>query len=246
MIIASDSSFMTPVTFNLPSDTAFLALPLVAGLTAPPPTSSPPMTHRVQILNCARRSSPSEQRTRKLIAMLRLTFVLLEGLRRDAPPTPPCRRRQEATNSPGPSTGHERFSGSESLCVSSAFRQRDTTRGSGDEECELDDVSSCPQSHPQQLTADERETIKDMVLSEDYRHIPTGVLAILARTPCHHIRDFSDAASSAYTRARTYETFVAHRQQHPDDLLALGGPVFAAGANDSVTTQKRIPPNSLD
>ena len=50
-----------------------------------------------------------------------------------------------------------------------------------DEECELDDVSSCPQSHPQQLTADERETIKDMVLSEDYRHVPTGVLAILAQ-----------------------------------------------------------------
>ena len=39
---------------------------------------------------------------------------------------------------------------------------------------------SCPQSHPQQLTTEKRETIKKMILSKDYRHIPTGTLAVRA------------------------------------------------------------------
>ncbi len=50
-----------------------------------------------------------------------------------------------------------------------------------EEECELDDVSSCPQVHPHQLTAEERHVVKDMVTSDDYRHVPTGTLAILAQ-----------------------------------------------------------------
>ncbi len=50
-----------------------------------------------------------------------------------------------------------------------------------DEECELDDVSSCPQSRPQQLTTEERETIKEMVHAKEYRHVPTGTLSILAQ-----------------------------------------------------------------
>jgi putative transposase len=50
-----------------------------------------------------------------------------------------------------------------------------------EEECELEDASSCPQSHPQQLTAEEREVVKDMVTSDEYRHVPTATLAILAQ-----------------------------------------------------------------
>ena len=50
-----------------------------------------------------------------------------------------------------------------------------------EEECELEDASSCPQSRPQQLTAEEREVIRDMVTSSEYRHVPTGTLAILAQ-----------------------------------------------------------------
>ncbi len=50
-----------------------------------------------------------------------------------------------------------------------------------DEECTLDDVSSCPQSRPQQLTTEERETIRDIVCSNEYRHVPTGRLAIFAQ-----------------------------------------------------------------
>jgi transposase InsO family protein len=48
------------------------------------------------------------------------------------------------------------------------------------EECELDDSSSCPKSLPQQLTPKEVNTIREMALSDDYRHVPTGTLARLA------------------------------------------------------------------
>ena len=47
--------------------------------------------------------------------------------------------------------------------------------------CGLDDMLSCPRSSPQQLTSAEVETIKEMVTSEEYRHVPTGTLALLAQ-----------------------------------------------------------------
>ncbi len=48
-------------------------------------------------------------------------------------------------------------------------------------ECGLDDMPSCPRSSPQQLMRAEVETIKDMVTSDEYRHVPTGTLALLAQ-----------------------------------------------------------------
>ncbi len=42
-------------------------------------------------------------------------------------------------------------------------------------------MTSCPRSSPQQLTRAEVETIKEMVTSDEYRHVPTGTLAILAQ-----------------------------------------------------------------
>ena len=50
-----------------------------------------------------------------------------------------------------------------------------------DEDCELGDISSCPRSRPQQLTADERNVVREMVCSKDYRHVPTSTLALLAQ-----------------------------------------------------------------
>ena len=49
------------------------------------------------------------------------------------------------------------------------------------EQCELDDSPSCPQSMPHQLTPDELATIEDFVTGNEYRHVPTGTLAILAQ-----------------------------------------------------------------
>ena len=50
-----------------------------------------------------------------------------------------------------------------------------------EDECGLDDVSSCPHTSPQQLARGEIAAIKEMVTSEEYRHIPTGTLAVLAQ-----------------------------------------------------------------
>ena len=47
--------------------------------------------------------------------------------------------------------------------------------------CALDDQSSCPRSSPFRLTSPEVRAIEDMVTSPEYRHVPTGTLAILAQ-----------------------------------------------------------------
>jgi putative transposase len=49
------------------------------------------------------------------------------------------------------------------------------------QECALDDGPSCPRHLPQQLTPEEVATIKEMVTSEEYRHVATGTLAHLAQ-----------------------------------------------------------------
>ena len=50
-----------------------------------------------------------------------------------------------------------------------------------EDECGLNDMPSCPRSSPHQLTRGEVETIEEMVTSEEYRHVPTGTLAVLAQ-----------------------------------------------------------------
>jgi len=47
--------------------------------------------------------------------------------------------------------------------------------------CALDDQSSCPRTAPHRLTPSEIRVIKDMVTAPEYRHVPTGTLAVLAQ-----------------------------------------------------------------
>ena len=47
--------------------------------------------------------------------------------------------------------------------------------------CALDDQGSCPRTSPSRLTAAEVRAIEDLVTSPDYRHVPTGTLAVLAQ-----------------------------------------------------------------
>ena len=47
--------------------------------------------------------------------------------------------------------------------------------------CALDDQSSCPRTSPSRLTFREVQAIEEMVTSPDYRHVPTGRLAVLAQ-----------------------------------------------------------------
>ena len=55
-----------------------------------------------------------------------------------------------------------------------AWRRRQTA-------CALDDQSSCPRTSPSRLTLPEVRVIKAMVTSPEYRHVPTGALAVLAQ-----------------------------------------------------------------
>ncbi len=73
-----------------------------------------------------------------------------------------------------------------------------------EEECGLDDMPSCPRSSPQQLTRVEVETIKEMVTSEEYRHVPTGTLALLAQ--------------------RLGKVFTSHSQKTIERYFRLDGP----------------------
>src|SRR5215207_9534314 len=47
--------------------------------------------------------------------------------------------------------------------------------------CALDDQASCPRTSPSRLTRPEVRAIRDMVTSPEYRHVPTGTLAVLAQ-----------------------------------------------------------------
>jgi hypothetical protein len=47
--------------------------------------------------------------------------------------------------------------------------------------CALNDQSSCPRTSPSRLTPLEVRSIEKMVASPDYRHVPTGTLAVLAQ-----------------------------------------------------------------
>jgi hypothetical protein len=62
-----------------------------------------------------------------------------------------------------------------------------------EESCELGDVSSCPRRFPHQLTVDEVAAVKDMVTADEYRHVPTGSLALLAQRLGAHFRPNGDA-----------------------------------------------------
>jgi hypothetical protein len=46
--------------------------------------------------------------------------------------------------------------------------------------CVLGDQSCCPRMSPSRLTPSEVRAIKDLVTSPEYRHVPTGTLAVLA------------------------------------------------------------------
>lgn len=50
-----------------------------------------------------------------------------------------------------------------------------------EQQCALDDRLSCPRASPRQLTAAEVEAVRDLATSHEYRHVPTGTLALLAQ-----------------------------------------------------------------
>ncbi len=78
-------------------------------------------------------------------------------------------------------------------------------------ECGLNDMPSCPRSSPQQLTRAEVETIKEMVTSEEYRHVPTGTLAVLAQ----RLRKVYASPTTWYRLVRRHQWRRPRRRIHP-------------------------------
>jgi putative transposase len=74
-----------------------------------------------------------------------------------------------------------------------AWRRRQTA-------CALDDESSCPRTSPHRLTIAEVQAIGDMITSPEYRHVPTGTLAVLAQ----RLGTVSASPSTWYRLVRTY------------------------------------------
>jgi hypothetical protein len=66
--------------------------------------------------------------------------------------------------------------------------------------CTLDDQSSCPRTSPHRLTASEVQAIGAMVMSPEYRHVPTGTLAALAQ----RLGRVSASPSTWYRLVRQY------------------------------------------
>jgi putative transposase len=81
----------------------------------------------------------------------------------------------------------------------------------GEDQCALDDGSSCPRSSPQQLTATEVSTIHELVTSDDYRHVPTGTLARLAQ----RIGKVFASASTWYRLVREHRWRRPRQRVHP-------------------------------
>jgi putative transposase len=121
------------------------------------------------------------RRVRKLTALLRLALALLRtsGFRLTGVRLPDGRAKRRILRAVDrareylPLQAVLRF-----LCVSpSRFHAwRRLTHA-----CALDDQPSCPRTSPHRLTPPEVRAIKDMVTALEYRHVPTGTLAVLAQ-----------------------------------------------------------------
>jgi putative transposase len=77
--------------------------------------------------------------------------------------------------------------------------------------CALDDQSSCPRTSPHRLTPSEVQAIGAMVLAPEYRHVPTGTLAVLAQ----RLGRVSASPSTWYRLVRKYEWRRPRVRVHP-------------------------------
>jgi putative transposase len=77
--------------------------------------------------------------------------------------------------------------------------------------CALDDRSSCPRTAPHRLTRAEVHAIEDMVTAPQYRHIPTGTLAVLAQ----RLNTVSASPSTWYRLVQTYGWRRPRLRVHP-------------------------------
>ena len=122
-----------------------------------------------------------EARVRRLTALLRVLLALLHFVRPDLrrlriPDARDKARLLRAVERSRGVLGLGRVLRITGLSASrlSAWRRAART-------CALADASSCPRSSPQRLTIDEVAAVRAMVTAPEFRHVPTGRLAVLAQ-----------------------------------------------------------------
>jgi len=121
------------------------------------------------------------RRARKLTALLRLTLALLQtsGFRLTLARLPDGRDKLRILRAVDRAREHV------PLQALLRFQRVSPSRfhawGRRQRACGLDDQSSCPRISPSRLTPSEVGTIKELVTSPEYRHVPTGTLAVLAQ-----------------------------------------------------------------
>jgi hypothetical protein len=121
------------------------------------------------------------RRVRKLMALLRLVLVLLQtsGFRLTLARLPDGRDKQRIPRAVDRAREHLPLQALVRFLRVSPSRFHAWSRRQ--RACVLDDQSSCPRISPSRLTPSEVRAIKDLVTSPEYRHVPTGTLAILAQ-----------------------------------------------------------------
>ena len=141
-----------------------------------------------------------QRRVEKLAALLRLALALLHAsgfsLSRERLPEEDAKRRLlravDRARECLPLRAVLRFLGL-SPSRFQAWRRRQTA-------CMLDDQSSCPRTSPHRLRPCEVQAIGAMVSSPEYRHVPTGTLAVLAQ----RLGTVSASPSTWYRLVRKY------------------------------------------
>ena len=164
------------------------------------------------------------KRNAKLIAVLRLLVVLTRVLgvsfrRRRVPDGPGKERLLRAV---------ERSRNVLSLRVALRIIGLSSSRFHSwrlEEDCGLEDASSCLRNHPHQLTMEEIRVVKELATSDDYRHVPTGTLAILAQ----RLGKVFASPATWYRVVRRHRLRRTRRRVHPSNPK---GGIRAAGPHE--------------
>jgi hypothetical protein len=151
------------------------------------------------------------RRVEKLAALLRLALALLRAsgftLSGERLPDGLAKRRilraAERAHESLPLRAVLRFLGL-SPSRFQAWRRRQTA-------CTLNDQYSCPRTSPHRLTRAEIQAIGDTVTSTDYRHVPTGTLAVLAQ----RLGNVSASPATWYRLVHKYGWRRPRRRVHP-------------------------------
>jgi hypothetical protein len=122
-----------------------------------------------------------ERRVRRLTALLRIVVALLHVLRPDLTRLRIPRAEDKSRLLRAIDRSRGVLGLGRALRIAGLSPSRLAAWRRAERACELDDVSSCPRSSPQRLTAQEVSAVHSMVTAPELRHVATGRLALLAQ-----------------------------------------------------------------